>query len=75
MKGKVHLPVLLDEVIAYLKPRSDELYVDCTFGNGGYSESILRKADSTIYAFDLDPEALHDILHKTKCKHLNSNNG
>ena len=51
-----HIPVLLDEMLGYLSPRDGEVYVDCTFGGGGYSEAILRKANATVYAFDLDPD-------------------
>ena len=29
-----HKPVLLDEVITYLQPKNNEIYVDCTFGAG-----------------------------------------
>jgi len=62
MKSKAHIPVLLDEVIGYLSPRDGEVYVDCTFGDGGYSEAILKKADATVYAFDLDPEVNISVL-------------
>jgi len=56
MKTRAHTPVLLDEVIGHLNPRDGETYIDCTFGNGGYSEAILEKAKATVYAFDIDPE-------------------
>ena len=36
-----HLPVLVDEVISYLKPQSNKIYFDGTFGQGGYSKKIL----------------------------------
>ena len=56
VNNRAHIPVLLDEVLGYLTPHDGEIYVDCTFGSGGYSEAILKKADATVYAFDLDPE-------------------
>jgi 16S rRNA (cytosine1402-N4)-methyltransferase len=65
MNKREHIPVLLDEVLGYLSPRDGEIYVDCTFGTGGYSEGILRKADATVYAFDLDPEVASFVV-KTK---------
>ena len=32
---RIHVPVLLDEVLEWLQPRSDALYVDGTLGLGG----------------------------------------
>ena len=48
-----HLPVLVDEVISYLKPESKKIYFDGTFGQGGYSKQIL-KFDSKVIAIDRD---------------------
>lgn len=53
-----HIPVLLAEVIAALKPHDDGLYVDGTFGGGGYSEAILRSANCQVVALDRDPAAV-----------------
>ena len=38
-----HLPVLVDEVISYLKPESKKIYFDGTFGLGGYSKQTMQK--------------------------------
>ena len=53
-----HIPVLLAEVIAALKPRDDGLYLDGTFGAGGYSEAMLRSAACSVVALDRDPAAV-----------------
>lgn len=53
-----HYPVMLPEVLQYLAPRDGELYVDATFGNGGYSEAILKAADCRLIALDRDPNVL-----------------
>ena len=37
-----HLPVMVDEVISYLEPKKICTYFDGTFGQGGYSEEILK---------------------------------
>jgi len=50
-----HIPVMLDEVLQYLAPKDGEVYVDATFGNGGYSEAILQSADCKVIALDRDP--------------------
>ena len=36
----IHIPVLLDEVINSLSLTKDEIYVDATFGLGGYTKAI-----------------------------------
>ena len=55
-----HMPVLLDEVIDSLSPRDGEIYIDGTFGAGGYSRAILEKADCAVIAIDRDPDAIKD---------------
>lgn len=52
-----HKPVLLDEVVAALKPRADAIYIDGTFGGGGYSRAILGAAPCRVVGIDRDPEA------------------
>ncbi|GAB5348048.1 16S rRNA (cytosine(1402)-N(4))-methyltransferase RsmH [Alteriqipengyuania sp. 357] len=52
-----HVPVLLDEVVAALKPAPGDLIVDGTFGAGGYTRALLA-AGATVHAFDRDPSAL-----------------
>ncbi len=53
-----HQPVMLNEVIAALAPKNGGVYVDATFGAGGYSRAILAAADCTVYGFDRDPSAI-----------------
>lgn len=50
-----HIPVMLSEVLEALKPSDGKIYVDATFGNGGYSEAILKSANCKIIALDRDP--------------------
>jgi 16S rRNA (cytosine1402-N4)-methyltransferase len=52
-----HIPVMLSEVLAALDPKDGEIFVDGTFGAGGYSEAFLEHADCKIIAIDRDPEA------------------
>ena len=54
----LHQPVMLDEVIDTLCPRDGGFYIDATFGNGGYSRSILQAADCHLMAIDQDPDAI-----------------
>jgi 16S rRNA (cytosine1402-N4)-methyltransferase len=53
-----HIPVLLKEVIAALAPKADGVYLDGTFGAGGYSAAILEAAPCVVWSIDRDPEAL-----------------
>lgn len=53
-----HIPVLLAEVVAALAPRDGALYLDGTFGRGGYSEALLRRAQCRVVALDRDPDAI-----------------
>jgi 16S rRNA (cytosine1402-N4)-methyltransferase len=53
-----HVPVMLDEVMAVLAPRDDAIYVDATFGGGGYTAALLERARCTVYAIDRDEDAI-----------------
>jgi 16S rRNA (cytosine1402-N4)-methyltransferase len=53
-----HIPVLVEAVLAALAPRDDAVYVDATFGAGGYSEALLGAARCRVFGIDRDPEAV-----------------
>ena len=53
-----HIPVLLQEVIDALNPKDGGIYVDGTFGRGGYSRAILESAQSKVIGIDRDPDAI-----------------
>ena len=57
MTPQGHTPVLLAEVIAALAPADRAIYVDGTFGAGGYSRALLEAADCRVWATDRDPDA------------------
>lgn len=52
-----HVPVLLDEVLAALRPAKGETIIDGTFGAGGYTRAILGTGASVV-AIDRDPDAI-----------------
>jgi 16S rRNA (cytosine1402-N4)-methyltransferase len=53
-----HAPVLLAEAMDALALRDGGVYVDATFGGGGYSREMLARADCRVIAFDRDPDAI-----------------
>src|SRR5260370_525730 len=53
-----HRPVLLAEVMRLLAPRDGGIYVDGTYGAGGYSHAILESADCRVWGIDRDPSAV-----------------
>lgn len=42
-QNKQHIPVLLEEVLAYLNPRKGDTFLDLTAGYGGHSEAVLER--------------------------------
>lgn len=52
-----HFSVMLPEVLHVLAPKDGEVYVDGTFGVGGYTRAFLESADCTVIAIDRDPAA------------------
>lgn len=56
----MHVPVLIQEVLQMLRPRSGGVYLDGTLGAGGYSEAILNESgpDGRVIGLDLDSTAV-----------------
>jgi 16S rRNA (cytosine1402-N4)-methyltransferase len=52
-----HIPVLLNEVVAALKPAPGMVIADGTFGAGGYSRALIA-AGARVHGFDRDPDAI-----------------
>ncbi len=52
-----HIPVLLAEALAALNVRADGVYLDGTFGAGGYSRALLERG-ARVVAVDRDPAAI-----------------
>ena len=53
-----HVPVLGREAVAMLAPREGGLYVDATFGAGGYSRAILATMGTRVIGIDRDRTAI-----------------
>lgn len=63
-----HKPVLLTDVLACLSPKNDEVYIDGTFGAGGYTRGILEAATCNVIAIDRDP-TVAPFVDEVKAKH------
>ena len=66
----LHYPVLLKEVLSIISPQNGGTFIDCTFGQGGYTERILEFPRTKVIAFDRD-SASNDIAIKFKQKFKN----
>ncbi len=49
-----HYPVLLKELVSIISPQHGGTFIDCTFGQGGYSKEILKFKNTKVIAFDRD---------------------
>ena len=52
-----HYPVLLKEIISIISPQCGGTFIDCTFGQGGYSKKILEFENTKVIALDRDIES------------------
>lgn len=58
MTSTLHIPVLLNEVLAGLSPRAGDVVLDATAGGGGHSEGFLTLSGVKVIALDEDAQAL-----------------
>src|SRR5213594_3200241 len=57
--GAAHVPVMLGEVVEWLRPRPGACLVDATVGLGGHAAALLAAApDTRLVGLDRDPDAL-----------------
>ena len=52
-----HYPVLLKEIISIISPQYGGTFIDCTFGQGGYTKEILKFSNTKVIAIDRDIES------------------
>ena len=58
---KNHYPVLLSEIISIITPQYGGTFIDCTFGQGGYTKKILNFPETKVIALDRDTESLKKL--------------
>ena len=74
--AKKHYPVLLNELISIITPQYGGTFIDCTFGQGGYTKKILNFKDTKVIGLDRDVESLKkakDLEKKYKDRFLFKN--
>ena len=61
-----HYPVLLNELISIISPQHGGTFIDCTFGQGGYTKEILKYKDTQVIALDrdIDTKKKADLISK-----------
>jgi len=57
-EDQAHTPVMVAEVVEAIAPRAGAVYVDATFGAGGYARALLDAAPCTVIGIDRDPDAV-----------------
>mgnify|MGYP006171577061 CR=1 FL=1 len=63
---KKHYPVLLNEIISIITPQNGGTFIDCTFGQGGYTKKILEQYNTKIIALDRDKDSVKIALEIQK---------
>lgn len=65
-----HKPVLLKEVLEFLRPQAGQFFVDGTLGGGGYTRALAKAAGDSglVLSFDLDPKAVKNAGKNLKNK-------
>jgi 16S rRNA (cytosine1402-N4)-methyltransferase len=60
---RLHVPVLLDEVLHYLNPQKSESYLDLTAGYGGHAAEVLQRTGkpSSAVLVDRDENAIREL--------------
>jgi len=56
-ENNLHYPVLLKEVLSIISPQNGGTFIDCTFGQGGYSRKLLENPKVKVIAFDRDKKS------------------
>ena len=56
LEDEKHFPVLLEKLISIISPLYGGTFIDCTFGQGGYSKEILKNKNNEVIALDRDSD-------------------
>ena len=65
LEKEKHFPVLIDKIVSIISPHYGGTFIDCTFGQGGYTKKILEFKKNQVIAIDRDIET-QEIVNKFK---------
>ena len=65
LEKEKHFPVLIDKIISIISPHYGGTFIDCTFGQGGYTKKILEFKKNQVIAIDRDIDT-QEIVNKFK---------
>ena len=54
LENTKHYPVMLNQILSIITPQHGGIFIDCTFGCGGYSKAILEYPNTKVIALDRD---------------------
>ena len=54
LENTKHHPVMLNQILSIISPQHGGMFIDCTFGGGGYSKAILKFPNTKVIAIDRD---------------------
>ena len=63
-----HYPVLLKEIISIITPQYGGTFIDCTFGQGGYTREILKNKDNKVIGSVKPSKIIQTVFGKGKDK-------
>ena len=71
-----HYPVLLNELISIISPQNGGTFIDCTFGQGGYTKKILDFKNTKVIGLDRDSDSIikaEEVIKKFEDRFLFKN--
>ena len=68
-----HIPVLLNETLQYLNLNEGSIVIDCTVGEGGHSEEILKRIGPSGFLFGIDQDSEALLKAKKRLSSIGSN--
>jgi len=54
LENTKHHPVMLNQILSIISPQHGGMFIDCTFGGGGYTRAILKFPNTKVIAIDRD---------------------
>lgn len=62
----IHIPVLTNQILEYLKPAAGKVFIDCTLGLGGHTEALITRGAKAVYGIDVDERNLEKAKDRLK---------